>query len=245
MNLTLIHNELLPIYTTDKGNKVVDARELHKFLGVKRQFSNWIKEKFDGHNLTENQDFCLLNKNVKQKNRGGSNRLDYILRLETAKIIAMGTNNTKGDEIKNYFLKCERIAVAAMTGTPIGSLTEHTKREIQISNVKAVNSTLYHSPEHNAICDYHRSLTKELTGKTPSQLKKGAKVAGVPSKYRTSGREVMRLTNPGAACAASVCDDLRSKGKSLEEITPAAHKLKDAFDEIIKLGFLPKELTAA
>ncbi|MBC6988989.1 hypothetical protein [Hymenobacter sp. BT491] len=38
MNLTLFKDELLPVYTTDLGNKVVRARELHQFLGVKERF---------------------------------------------------------------------------------------------------------------------------------------------------------------------------------------------------------------
>lgn len=39
MNLILFKNELLPVYTTDLGNKVVRARELHALLKVKERFN--------------------------------------------------------------------------------------------------------------------------------------------------------------------------------------------------------------
>ena len=34
--------ELVPVKVTPKGNQVVSARELHSFLGAKKDFSNWI-----------------------------------------------------------------------------------------------------------------------------------------------------------------------------------------------------------
>lgn len=59
--------ELIKIY---QGN-LVDARELHKFLESKRQFTNWIDQRINRYGFVENSDYFLLNKFVKQKGRGG------------------------------------------------------------------------------------------------------------------------------------------------------------------------------
>ncbi len=45
--LKLIENELVPVYETSTGEKVVNGRELHKVLNSKRQFADWIKERLN------------------------------------------------------------------------------------------------------------------------------------------------------------------------------------------------------
>lgn len=42
--LNLIENELIPIYETSTGEKVVNGRELWLGLKSKREFTTWIKK---------------------------------------------------------------------------------------------------------------------------------------------------------------------------------------------------------
>ena len=44
-DLEVIDNELIPVYETDTGERVVDGRELHDFLNVSRDFSTWINQR--------------------------------------------------------------------------------------------------------------------------------------------------------------------------------------------------------
>ena len=44
--LKMIENELISVYETDKGEKVVYGTELFECLGSKRQYTDWIKERF-------------------------------------------------------------------------------------------------------------------------------------------------------------------------------------------------------
>lgn len=44
-NLKLIENQIVPVYETDKGIKVVNGRELHQVLGSKQDFSTWINRR--------------------------------------------------------------------------------------------------------------------------------------------------------------------------------------------------------
>ncbi|MGZ8238808.1 MAG: antA/AntB antirepressor family protein [Methylobacter sp.] len=58
-------DNLIPVFTADIGGETrpnVDARELHKFLGVKRDFSSWIKKRFTEYQLKEDQDYVSIAK---------------------------------------------------------------------------------------------------------------------------------------------------------------------------------------
>jgi len=240
LNLTLYRNEVVPVYTTDKGNKVVNARELYAYLGIDELFAAWVRRKIKSHKLVEDKHFTIYF----EKSKKGRPSKEYIFLLDPAKKIAMGTNNAQGDKVKDYFLECEKVAQAAHR-LMLPNIYEHTQREVQVCNAKAVNSHLFQTyTEVQAIPEYHREVSKDLTGKTPSQLKKDAKAAGIPSKYRTSGREVMRHQYPAAACAASACDTLVRSGKTYSEVSGVVKKMKDVFNDLLQLGFMPKELVA-
>lgn len=45
--LRILENELVPVYETDLGEKVVYGSELHKALLVKTDFSTWIKRRLN------------------------------------------------------------------------------------------------------------------------------------------------------------------------------------------------------
>ena len=67
--------ELIPLQLqTIDGNAVetVSARELHAFLGSKRQFTDWIKKRIGDYDFVENQDFvCVSQKNETQRADAG------------------------------------------------------------------------------------------------------------------------------------------------------------------------------
>ena len=66
--------ELIPLQLqTINGNAIetVSARELHAFLGSKRQFTDWIKKRIGDYDFVENQDFvCVSQKNETQRADG-------------------------------------------------------------------------------------------------------------------------------------------------------------------------------
>ena len=103
---------LITITTNEKQQQVVDARELHKFLGSKQEFAHWIKAKVVNNPFfTEGEDYVLLdNSNKQTEGRGGSNRIDYALTLDTAKKVSMAEQTDKGNEVRDYFIECEKIA---------------------------------------------------------------------------------------------------------------------------------------
>ena len=55
--LEIIEDSLVPVYETDKGEKVVYGSELHKVLGVNTPYRIWSVRRLDDCDAVENQDF--------------------------------------------------------------------------------------------------------------------------------------------------------------------------------------------
>ena len=50
-------SELIKIEKSQAGTPTVNARDLHAFLEIGKDFSNWIKDRIEQYGFTENQDF--------------------------------------------------------------------------------------------------------------------------------------------------------------------------------------------
>lgn len=101
---------LIPVFTTEIGGisqLAVDARELHQFLDVKRDYSTWIKRRIQECGLVENEDY-LVTKIGEQLPSGTKYRFDYYLILEVAKELSMVERNAQGRMIRKYFIECEK-----------------------------------------------------------------------------------------------------------------------------------------
>ena len=63
-SLVVIENELVPVYVTSTGEKVVYGTELHEVLGVKSKFADWVKNRLEDCEAVENTDFEAFSKNL-------------------------------------------------------------------------------------------------------------------------------------------------------------------------------------
>jgi phage anti-repressor protein len=106
IKLRIIENQLIPIYENNQKQHLVNARELHEFIESKRQFADWIKDRIEKYGFVENTDYTLVSQNY-ETSTGGTVRKDYILKIDTAKEIAMVENNDKGKQIRRYFIELE------------------------------------------------------------------------------------------------------------------------------------------
>ncbi len=97
---------MIKVYETDQGEKVVNARELHEGLENKRQFSDWVKQRLDEVGAVENSDYTLISQNC-ETSTGGTVRKEYIVKLPTAKEMAMLERNEKGKEYRKYIISVE------------------------------------------------------------------------------------------------------------------------------------------
>lgn len=130
--------QLIPVFNGEldgRAQQLCDARDLHTFLAIGRDFSTWIKDRIEQYGFVDDEDFspilaknygvegefcspdlgskngvCLPDSTSKTERRGGHNRTDYHVTLDMAKELAMVENNDKGRQVRRYFIAMERQA---------------------------------------------------------------------------------------------------------------------------------------
>lgn len=107
--LRCIENELVPVYETDTGEKVIYGTELHTVLEVKSKFADWVKNRLNDCEAAENEDFETFSKILEK----GRPAVDYIIKLDIAKEMAMLERNEKGKQVRKYFIAIEKKYKAA------------------------------------------------------------------------------------------------------------------------------------
>ncbi|UUX54574.1 antA/AntB antirepressor family protein [Citrobacter youngae] len=120
----IINNDFAAIVPVNSGliggrqTNIVSARELHKALGVGKDFSTWITDRITDYGFAIGSDY-IVNKAISPKlgksptgaacspiavGRPGK---DYLLSISTAKEIAMLERNEQGRAVRRYFIQCE------------------------------------------------------------------------------------------------------------------------------------------
>ena len=103
--LKILENELVPVYLTSTGEKVVYGTELYGVLRVKSKFADWVKNRLKDCDALENEDFQSFSKILE---KGGRPQTEYIIKLDIAKEMAMLERNEKGKQVRRYFIEVEK-----------------------------------------------------------------------------------------------------------------------------------------
>lgn len=131
--VTVFHGDI-----SQTTEMLCNARDLHKFLNVGRDFNTWIKDRIKQYGFIKNQDFVLVRQNGGAKHkttapqnggaktgRGGHNKIDYHITLDMAKELAMIENNEQGRKVRRYFIQMEKQALQS-TQSLTAQITETT-----------------------------------------------------------------------------------------------------------------------
>ena len=102
--LAVIERELVPVYETDKGEKVVYGSELHDVLCVGTPYRMWVDRRLDECDAVEDSDF----KAEQICSPSGQMMKEHIIKLDTAKEMAMLERNEKGKQVRRYFIEVEK-----------------------------------------------------------------------------------------------------------------------------------------
>lgn len=149
-------NELIHVEDSLIGQECVrsvNARDLHAFLEIGKDFSTWIKDRIDKYGFIEGEDYTVLNlpagvvmasdslekevlfddqktggalQSTGYNSFGQQGRKEYAITLNMAKELAMVQNNEKGQEARRYFIECERLAKQA----PIQAIENLSRMDI-------------------------------------------------------------------------------------------------------------------
>ena len=87
----------------------VDARELHKWLGVGKYFANWFRARCKEYGFEEGVDYLPFLAN-RSDGLAGKPRQEYLITIDMAKELAMVERNDRGRQARRYFIACEKAA---------------------------------------------------------------------------------------------------------------------------------------
>lgn len=101
--------ELIKVTTNENNDQLVSGRELHEFLKVRTTYTRWF-ERMAEYGFTENVDFTVIAKNVRDETAfGGTRKLtDHAMKLDMAKEISMIQRTEKGKQARQYFIQVEK-----------------------------------------------------------------------------------------------------------------------------------------
>lgn len=151
--------ELIKI-TEQNGVQAVSARELHKFLEVGKDFSNWIKDRINKYDFVEGIDFEVFANSGENPN-GGRPLIEYALTLDTAKEIAMVEGNERGKQARRYFIEVEKrykarqLSPAEFLLQQAQILLEQERKLCQVQQqVNVIEAKLTTRPEYFSVAGY-------------------------------------------------------------------------------------------
>lgn len=108
-NIRIFSEDVIPVYDTDTGEKVVLGRELHERLKIKTVYADWFKRMCE-YGFVEDADYFLVSQKCETNNPRNpyTTRIDHIMTLDMAKHIAMIQRTPQGMEIRQKLIDLEK-----------------------------------------------------------------------------------------------------------------------------------------
>ena len=121
MNAIVKIENQTPFVEVELNGKVqlgVNARDLHKMLESKQDFSTWIKRRITQCNFEENFDYVKLHQKV-ELSKTGQTSVEYIISVDMTKHLGMMERNGRGHEIRKYYIEQEELARQMQSGLQV------------------------------------------------------------------------------------------------------------------------------
>ena len=110
--IRIFSEDVIPVYDTDTGEKVVLGRELHERLKIKSKYADWFKN-MAAYGFEENVDYASFSKILEN----GGRSIEHAISLDMAKHIAMIQRTPQGMEIRQKLIDLEKnVAVNQFAG---------------------------------------------------------------------------------------------------------------------------------
>ena len=128
-----VQDGIVPVRLAVVGSATVltvDARELHGFLGVGKDFSTWIKDRIGQYGFCEGVDYTVgsgLSAPISGSPKARVQETkEYAISLDMAKELAMVERTERGKQARQYFIECERKLHAQPAPAPHPALPNFT-----------------------------------------------------------------------------------------------------------------------
>lgn len=107
--IRIFSEDVIPVYDTDTGEKVVLGRELHEKLKIKTPYHKWFPRMVE-YGFIEGTDYFTEDKNVRRSDgiQMPQVQTDHIIKLDMAKHIAMIQRTPDGMEIRQKLIDLEK-----------------------------------------------------------------------------------------------------------------------------------------
>nr|DAT93027.1 MAG TPA: hypothetical protein [Caudoviricetes sp.] len=107
--IRIFSEDVIPVYDTDTGEKVVLGRELHERLKIKTPYHIWFPRMVE-YGFVDGTDYFTENKNVHREDgrKMPQVQIDHIIKLDMAKHIAMIQRTPEGMEIRQKLIDLEK-----------------------------------------------------------------------------------------------------------------------------------------
>lgn len=172
-------NELIQVAERQIGDgtiQTVNARDLHAFLEVGKDFSTWIKGRIEQYSFIEHHDFVTFD--AAPQNGGAGNRghrVEYAISLDMAKELAMVERNDKGKQARLYFIECERRAKANVIDITTALADPAKLRTVLLSYTEKVMALEAKVQEQAPKAQFHDAVAEAINCQSIQEI---AKVLG-------------------------------------------------------------------
>lgn len=178
--IRIFSEDVIPVYDTDTGEKVVLGRELHERLKIKTVYADWFKRMCE-YGFAEGTDYSVFLKNEKNS-MGGRPSMEHVITLDMAKHIAMIQRTPQGMEIRQKLIDLEKnMAVNQFAGASkelqaIFVLDNRSMQHEKRISALETNMTVDYEQQRALRRAVNRVVVEALGGKTsPAYLDKSTR----------------------------------------------------------------------
>lgn len=175
--IRIFSEDVIPVYNTDTGEKVVLGRELHERLKIKSRYNDWFVN-MSAYGFKENIDYSSFTKNLVN----GGRSIEHILSLDMAKHIAMIQRTPEGMEIRQKLIDLEKnVSVNQFAGASkelqaIFVLDNRSMQHEKRISALETNMTVDYEQQRALRRAVNRVVVEALGGKTsPAYLDKSTR----------------------------------------------------------------------
>lgn len=181
--IRIFSEDVIPVYDTDTGEKVVLGRELHERLKIKTAYKDWFPRMCE-YGFIEGTDYSLVAQKCATNNPKNpyTTRADHIITLDMAKHIAMIQRTPQGMEIRQKLIDLEKnMAVNQFAGASkelqaIFVLDNRSMQHEKRISALETNMTVDYEQQRALRRAVNRVVVEALGGKTsPAYLDKSTR----------------------------------------------------------------------